>query len=726
MVRYTVLRLYLLALVLFVTLMMQGCSRLDLSTPSIDLPLSLETPTPIELTEEKEAWEQQRVGAISSLYHISEEGKEALLGLDVRQMRGKPGFFGSYGYKSWTGLGEARPIQVIHELSHAYWGAFPISGTPHLSWDAPRGRISPAMERYHRDVLVFMQQPLDHYEPLRERLRNLPQLSSENLDPLFHTVEADLVYSVAGDLEMLPPILRKYWDRFLRPGPFYDWYTAATWFLALSTDERDLANKYLGFEHFELGDYATLRPSRLPYTPFDAEQVLYHEEQQRLSDFAEQFDLLLGSPELAEDFDFWRRYLRDKLNLHQKHPSSLEGLVIPRAAQIVRALDFYQSLDEHSSRVKARLVSDHLKNEPFIVRFLPILDNRTLLELFASGESLPQMATLKGTAYFVERLKRFTPPVDSILRNARIDAKAGAVELAGFLEGMDFDNVEDLKFLFDLLGGSDRNTAAKVVAALEDPLLRRLIQPVPAHLRSLLEPPRLLEALGITLAATDNEVVKGIEDMVTYPSGNFRIERPFLEELYRLMAVRGIRHPLGTLHIVEESPFPVAGFIKLYPEESVAILSSDLDKALELVNRSDPVLLSPARLVYHLIFADAEFAARFVIRLAEDGEDELVLESLAHFAYDAHRLASAPNLAISLVSDGRFLEELLKSLGTTWLEAQIRSVVELYAKRIEAGEVPKDFLNAHRATLTAAVATLEYAENRAQLEELIQLALYKR
>ena len=151
-----------------------------------------------------------------------------------------------------------------------------------------------------------------------------------------------------------------------------------------------------------------------------------------------------------------------------------------------------------------------------------------------------------------------------------------------------------------------------------------------------------------------------------------------------------------------------------------------MDKALELVNRSDPVLLSPARLVYHLIFADAEFAARFVIRLAEDGEDELVLESLAHFAYDAHRLASAPNFAISLVSDGRFLEELLKSLGTTWLEAQIRSVVELYAKRIEAGEVPKDFLNAHRATLTAAVATLEYAENRAQLEELIQLALYKR
>ena len=195
------------------------------------------------------------------------------------------------------------------------------------------------------------------------------------------------------------------------------------------------------------------------------------------------------------------------------------------------------------------------------------------------------MATLKGTAYFVERLKRFTPPVDSILRNARIDAKAGAVELAGFLEGMDFDNVEDLKFLFDLLGGSDRNTAAKVVAALEDPLLRRLIQPVPAHLRSLLEPPRLLEALGITLAATDNEVVKGIEDMVTYPSGNFRIERPFLEELYRLMAVRGIRDPLGTLHLVEESPFPVAGFIKLYPEESVAILSSQVDPIIRTAVR---------------------------------------------------------------------------------------------------------------------------------------------
>ena len=53
-------------------------------------------------------------------------------------------------------------------------------------------------------------------------------------------------------------------------------------------------------------------------------------------------------------------------------------------------------------------------------------------------------------------------------------------------------------------------------------------------------------------------------------------------------------------------------------------------------------------------------------------------------------------------------------------------MVELFAERVEAGEAPGDFLSAYGATLTAAVATLEDAETRAQLEERIKLAIYKR
>ena len=55
--------------------------------------------------------------AVVGLYNISDEGREVLLRLDVRQMRGQPGFFGSYGYSSWTGVGEAKPSTIMHELA---------------------------------------------------------------------------------------------------------------------------------------------------------------------------------------------------------------------------------------------------------------------------------------------------------------------------------------------------------------------------------------------------------------------------------------------------------------------------------------------------------------------------------------------------------------------------------------------------------------------------------
>ncbi len=678
-------------------------------------------------TQGGKGWEEQRVLAVVSLYRITEEGKEALLGLDVRQMRGEPGFFGSYGYKGWTGLGEAKPIQVIHELSHAYWGAFPISGSSQLSWDAPPGRVSAAMQRYHSDVLAFMGQPPDHYEPLRERLRNLPELSSENLNPLFHTVEADLVYTVAGDLELVPPILRKYWDKFLQPGPFYNWYDAAAWYQAISDDERHLANKYLGIEHFDFDKYRDLHPSKPFQADLGVEKVLSEEDEQRLGDFVEQFDLLLGSPEYEEDFKFWRRYLRDKLELYKRYPRFLRKLPDPEASQIAQALNFLQTLDNQSSEEKARLVGRQLKSESFVVHFLPVLNNRTLLELFTSGELLPPGGTLKGTADFVERLKRFSLPADTVLDRGRLSAEAGAEELTRFLEGRDFNKEkEDLKFFFDLLADSDKDTAKMVIAALENPLLRRLLKLTPAHLRLLLKPSRLLEVLDITATETKQDVVSGIGDLIGNPSGNFRIDKPFREELYKVMAERARRDPLDTLHIIRDSPFPLGDFIRLYPKDAVIVLSSDLAVATELVKTSDPVLLPPARLVYLLIYADPEFAARLVGSLASEGEGELVVEILAHIAYDAPRLDAVPSLPISLAKDGRFLERLLDERGAAWLEAQMGRVVEVYMGRIAEGEAPSDFLEAYRATLFGAVATLEDEGNRNRLRGVIEAVMRTR
>ena len=307
-------------------------TSVPMPTPTAGIsPAETETPPPPEAsptaTPEKEAvqtsaeaeWVRDRLAAVATLYNLTSEGRELLGRLDVRQMTAQPGFFGSYGYKSWTGVGEAKPAPVTHELSHAYWGAFPISGVADLSWEREEGTgLAPAMERYHRDVVRFMGQPPGRYELLRSRLRNIPELSEENLHELFHSVEGDMVSHVAGDLDLLPPILRKYWDRFLEPGSWRSWYEAVSWFRDLSGEERGWVSQYAGFEHLDLRPYDALPVGRP--LPLSAEvlDTLRREERQQLWDFALQFELLLGSPDYRENFDFWRGYLRDMVRLHGK------------------------------------------------------------------------------------------------------------------------------------------------------------------------------------------------------------------------------------------------------------------------------------------------------------------------------------------------------------------------------------------------------------------------
>ena len=176
-------------LVPILTMLLAACTP---STPTatpipVTSPVSTPTPTATPTPSSQAAWVQERVQIVASFHRITPQGLEVLLNLDVRQMVGQPGFFGSFGFYDWTGVGEAKPIQVIHELGHAYWGAFPITGLPQLSWKVPSGKkLSPAMERYHQDTLTFMAQPPDAYEMLRQRLRILPELSQDNTGPLFH------------------------------------------------------------------------------------------------------------------------------------------------------------------------------------------------------------------------------------------------------------------------------------------------------------------------------------------------------------------------------------------------------------------------------------------------------------------------------------------------------------------------------------------------------------
>ena len=690
-------------------------------------PLILPTPNPGNTP-----WVERRVDAVIRLYRIGIPGAALLRSLDLRQMRGEPGFFGSYGFDSWTGVGEAKSIEVMHELSHAYWGGFPVTGRPDLGFTvAPGGPGSPAIQQYHADILTFMAQHPDGHEVLRQRLRNLPAISQDNTSPLFHNLEADLVYATGGHLALTPPILRKYWDRFLNPDPpehLSSWDRAAAWFQALEGQDRATANRFLGFEHLDLRLYQAARNETGAVADAngfleEARETIATEERQRLFDLADQFQLLLGDPQTQENFQFWRGYLRDKLRLHQAHPEYLASLNLTSSQDIAQALAFLSSIDDRaqdlSIQEQAVRLDGELQAHPFLVNFLPVLNNTTLLALFSRQPELPTGATLQATASFVERIERFETAVDQVLTQARISPDAGAKALAESLAEPKLANTEDIKLFFSLFKDAGRNSAVRIVMALDEDVFRGLMKQVPFQLRTLLTPEQLLARLGVSAGARPPELVEGITLLLEKPSGNFLVDEPFLAEMYSVTAGIGGSASQAALEILQVEGFPLAGFILQQPEAAARILGDDLAAAAELIEASDSVTAPPARIVYRLIYVDPRLGARLVAQLDETPGSKLAVESLAYLAYDDARHRRSPKLPISLERDGEFLAALLDIKGGRWLSDTLGQAFETYGRHISEERVAGDFLVRFQATLESAAAALPQGGPRSELETVI-------
>lgn len=689
------------------------------STNPMPTPSPMPTPNP-----DNSAWVQQRLDAVSQLYDLTDAGVALLKSLDLRQMRGEPGFFGSFGFQKWAGVGEAKPIGVIHELGHSYWGGFPVSEFPQLSWDTPRGKqLSPAMDSYHADILAFMAQPPDDYEVFRQRLRNLPEVSDDNREPLLHNLEADMVYGTGGNLSLVPPILRKYWNQFLKEGPFDSWYGAVAWYQSLNDNDRAAANKYLGFEHLALHSYDALQVPKSPSDLVSTKlETLAQEEKQRLYDLADQFDLLLGEAQEEEKFEFWRNYLKDKVKLYSAHQDYLDSPQLPRATDLAAALEFIAGLSGLSPKEQAQRLSDRLPNQPFLVNFLPALDNRALLELFAIGAPLPQGATLQATASFVERLERFSGEVGDVLAAGRTEPALGAQRLEEFLAGADFELKEDLRLFFELFRDEDPDTANLIVRSLDKDTVRRLMTPVPVQIRFALSPEELLAKLDITAQAGLPEIKRGIGLLIEEPSGNFVIDEPFLDQMHGVIAGRSQHEVRNISEIVLEPAYPLEGFIQLYPLQAVDLLDQDRDATGQRVLNSDPIVAPPARIMYRLIFANPQWAARLLLTLEDKGEEVVVMETLAYFAYDKDRLDRLPRLPISVEQDGRFLAALLLNRGEDWLTGRLEEAFSAYTDKATSNQVSSDFLSQFHDTLVAAATALSDVDIQRRLLGVIQEA----
>ena len=674
-------------------------------------------------------WVQDRIAALNAIYGFTPQGQRFLEDVDLRQMRGQPGWFGSFGYQGWTGVGEAKPTSITHELGHAYWGAFAVSGRPDLSWDEPRsGSASSAMSQYHRDLITFMAQPPDPYEPLRERLRNIPRVILGESSPLIHFGEADLVHTTGGNLLLLPPLLRKYYDQYLPQGTFDSWYSALEWYLGLSPEDTRAAAAYFGLTHLDLSLYRELKPLEKATLPQGIREIVAQEEKQRLADFAMQFDIITGVEEVdgdlfSVDLFFFRGYLRDKLALYKRHPETLSDLEkeLPIAADLKRVMEVFVGLDGKSLEDRADILGQQLA-EPFFSNFWPLVDSGLLMELHSRGAVPSDTESLKRTTdEGIERLGRAVERADSLLSQAQDDLSAGARALAEVIrEALEEDRAEG-GLIIELLRAADRETADAMGRELDDDLVRKLLEEASGTLRQLLGPEDLLPLLGITSEASVDGLVRGVRDLLQGTSGNFRIDQPYFSTVYELVARRGETRPQEALDILLRSGLFPEDLIREYPQEAIAILSSDLEQAASLVAGVEAHGRNPQGLMHSVITVDPLLAADLVSRL-DSKYPAVVQEALVYFAYDSYRKARLPSLNVSPQKDGAFLLALADLRGDQWVIERMSRAVATYDGYAREGTVPSGLLKEYRTTLEEAAGLIDGPEASTRLSNLAQEA----
>ena len=655
-------------------------------------------------------WVQDRVRAVAEIYNIAPAGRAWIQGYDLRQMVGQPGWFGSYGNDSWAGVGEAKPSSVLHELGHSYWGAFPVTGNPDLRWSKrPWEGTSAALSQYQSDLETFIQQPPDRYEPLRERLRRLPNLARGDFPDLHHFGEADLVQAVGGNLELLPPILRKYYDSYLLPGPYADWNDAIAWYLGVPDELRRFANVQIGLAHFLLDDYQPLRSEDSSEVAAAVIQAIENEERQRLRDFAEQFDQIRDNEfslrsAVAEDggFQFWKGYLSGMRTLHSRHPEILRSDSGPDGKRLARALDAIQRGLNMPEADQPDYFLTAFAEDAFLLEFAVLLKGSVLINVFGDdGAASSNRDAAIIVRNFAQNLANFAREAQRIIGSGQANLEQGAADLEAFLEGLsDAEYRKDLGVLISLLRDTDSDLTESMLNAMGDRAILRLLDNNPGLTRNgNIEPGRLLDVLNITGADTPSDVARGIRKLLEKTSGNDAIDQPAIDLVHGMIADFGRNEPIAALRILKDSDLPILPFIEAQSAVARDLFAADPRRFGALVQEGTKWEYTPWRIVHGTIFDDPDLAAHIVVELLNMDERDIVENSVIVFAFDARRLDALSTMPLSLANDRRFLDAFLAEVGPGVLTDIVAAALARYAIEIDEGRVDPDFIAAYRETL---------------------------
>ncbi|MBI4220267.1 MAG: hypothetical protein HY682_09010 [Chloroflexi bacterium] len=599
---------------------------------------------------------RSRVDAVAEIWNLSEAARVWMHSFDLRQMEGRPAWFGSTGHDGYAGVGQAIPRVVIHELGHSMWGAFPVDGRPELLAGAsgPDG-VNDVMRAYRADLEAFLTQPPDRFEPLRDRFRNMPDLTASPYPGLYHAGEADLIFMTGGNIQLVPPILRKYVVSFygthgIAGEEFSDWAGAVHWWLGLNAGDRALAGQVFGLQHFPLDRYEQLAPNHETKLPARLARVLAAEERQRLSDFAYHFDQVRANPTAFVDATgvdrgvrFWRRYVAEMRDLHAVRPDVLSTHQTATGRKLAGALSFYNDIEKLGTEQQVASFKAR-EDDPLISELAMLLRPAALQTLIKESEKAIAHDSRKDEAL--------------VLR------------------------IDGLRLALSSQGADDAGEVSDAA------------------------PARLLKQAGITAAADVKTLSAGVQMLTSKSTGNFKLDQPVDRAIYDVLDRLSYADPKGVMQVFRGSGLRLQPWIETHPQRAAATFRSDISAGAELISDVADVRTTDASLIHGLVMAAPDAAAGILVQLdamAAESRDParatIVPRALNAFAYDAYWADLRSGPSTDLAADAAFFSRLVWLKGGGWVHENTLAGMAMYRRAIIQGDLESEFAQRHSETL---------------------------